>query len=574
MQRQQLQPCSHNWGLRHGLFNDYLSLCGEIEKRTKLSSMNNSIHKTQKININVSIGNVMKTIGGLITCVCRDGIKRIAAPKMLAVIFILAVGIFLRIWQCAANRSLWLDEASLALNIIRRSFTALIHPLDYSQAAPLGFLFVQKAIILILGNSEYSLRLFPLMAGICSLLLMYRVATKYLQGSAIYIALALFSISAFLIYYSAENKQYSSDVMFTLIILLAAHPCLTNTAGKREYVILAVLGTVAIWMSYPAVFVTAGIGIALAVQQFIKKDWRVLFWLGLTFLPWLANFAFIYYISLRFTAANSFLIRYWNSSFMPMPPWNDIGWFGATLKSVMVNPFELPFITFSAILLAAGLVSILLRKWHLGLAIVLPIVVTLAVSGLQKYPFGDRLILFLVPLIFILIAEGLERIRIILSNYSRFAGFFAGAAMILLLLIHPAARDIKLVINPDLREHIRPVIEYVKQHKNDSDVVYLHHMSKAAFMYYAPFYGFKDNDYFIGIKDYSNPEKYWKEIDALRGDARVWFIFSHTPRRSKVDEKLFYLIYLNKIGRQIDSFFAPGAAAYLYDLRGNSSITK
>jgi len=196
-------------------------------------------------------------------------------PERLLVVCLLVSGIILRIWQYMANRSLWLDECFLALNLIHRSFAGLTQPLDHNQAAPLLFLFIQKAVIIVLGNGEFALRLFPLMAGILSLFLMYKTTKKYLQGIAAYMALALFCFSAALIYYSSENKQYASDAMFTLVLLLAAYPCLQDAAKPKNYMFLTGAGFVAMWMSHPAVFVLAGIGIVVMILPAFKKDCRI-----------------------------------------------------------------------------------------------------------------------------------------------------------------------------------------------------------------------------------------------------------------------------------------------------------
>lgn len=74
---------------------------------------------------------------------------------------LVGLGILLRLAQYLYNRSLWIDEAALALNIRDRSFSELFYPLDYAQAAPIGFLIVEKLFYQTLGHSEYVLRLFP-----------------------------------------------------------------------------------------------------------------------------------------------------------------------------------------------------------------------------------------------------------------------------------------------------------------------------------------------------------------------------------------------------------------------------
>jgi len=75
-------------------------------------------------------------------------------------------GILVRLRQYLFDRSLWLDESFLALNIIHRSAAGLLKPLDYNQAAPLGFLLLQKAAARYLGSGELVLRLRPIQARI------------------------------------------------------------------------------------------------------------------------------------------------------------------------------------------------------------------------------------------------------------------------------------------------------------------------------------------------------------------------------------------------------------------------
>ncbi len=119
---------------------------------------------------------------------------------------IIIIGVILRLRQYIANRSLWLDEASLALNIVGRSFTGLTQPLDFEQGAPLGFLFIEKAVLLILGNQDYILRLFPLLSGLLSVYFMYLISKEFFGMPGLF-ALSIFAVSWTLIYYSSELKQ-------------------------------------------------------------------------------------------------------------------------------------------------------------------------------------------------------------------------------------------------------------------------------------------------------------------------------------------------------------------------------
>src|SRR5512137_1962180 len=139
-------------------------------------------------------------------------LKGIFSWERAAVLLLFLAGILLRLRQYLTGRSLWVDEAMLALNIVNRNFAELFKPLDYDQGAPLGFLLVEKLFNLLLGRSEYGLRLFPLLVGILSIWLFYRLLKRVTTGAGMIAALALFVFNPRLIYYSSEVKQYIVDV--------------------------------------------------------------------------------------------------------------------------------------------------------------------------------------------------------------------------------------------------------------------------------------------------------------------------------------------------------------------------
>ncbi len=192
--------------------------------------------------------------------------------------FSIVVGSILRLRQYLANRSLWTDEASLAVNIANRTFGGLIHPLDYHQAAPIGFLFIEKISIVLLGNRDYILRLFPLFAGILAIYLLYLITKEYF-GQAGMAMVLIFALNSWLIFFSSELKQYSSDVTVALLLIYLSARCFKEDAQARDYLWLGIGGAITIWVSHIAIFMLAGIGLALVIEKIIQKKYVPFGWI-------------------------------------------------------------------------------------------------------------------------------------------------------------------------------------------------------------------------------------------------------------------------------------------------------
>src|SRR6185437_4864993 len=194
---------------------------------------------------------------------------------------IIGVGIAVRFYQYVLAKSLWLNK----------SFPELLKPLDYGQVAPIGFLFIEKLSVQLLGNNEYVLRLFPFLCGIISLFLFFQIAKRLLGKEAFLIALTLFSLSAYLISYSAQLKQYSTDVT-AILLLYAITMYFQSQRLKVSHVSsFGIVGATTIWFSHPSVFVLAGIGICLSLFSLRRKEWREVGQLSIVYIIWLLSFA-------------------------------------------------------------------------------------------------------------------------------------------------------------------------------------------------------------------------------------------------------------------------------------------
>jgi hypothetical protein len=493
--------------------------------------------------------------------------KRFSSIMKGAVFAIILFGLVLRLGQYAANRSLWYDEALLALNIANRSFIELAQPLDYDQAAPLGFLFTQKLIVQLLGHQDYILRFFPLACGIIALYLMYKVANRYSKGVGILIALGLLATSGRIIYYTSELKQYSSDVAICLLLLLLASNLLSTSVSSKQFIVLGIAGSLSLWFSHAATFILAGIGLGLALHFWAQRDLRRLSWLGTISLLWLANLAILYFVSFRSMATHDALNRYWHTSFMPMPPWRDLSWFPAAIADMLRDPTGLSPVPIGATALLIGCWSLCTRNWQMGLILILPFPIVLLASGLELYPFSSRLLLFLVPIILLLVAEGIEWVRLVFLRVNPWVSLGAWVIPTVLLLYTPATKALADFSHPRMGEHIEPAMSYITQHRLDQDSIYVYYGAQPAFRYYAPHFDLEEEDYTIGVSSRQNPDRYKQDLDLLGGQGRVWFVFSHVYNWDAIDEEAFFLEHLDKLGTRLEMFKAPGASVYLYDLR-------
>ncbi len=493
---------------------------------------------------------------------------------------IIGIGIFLRLAQYFSNKSLWKDEAMLALNIIDRNLVDLLKPLDYAQHAPPGFLIIEKLIINILGPGEFAFRLFPLICGIASLFLFYKLVKKCLSPLAVPIALILFSVLLCLNYYSSEAKQYSSDLFFALLLILMAINFKEKPVNIFYFIIYALAGVLVIWFSHTSVFVLFGTGLTIFTFLFLRKENSKAILIFASYLLWIFSFLTFYFFSASHIVKISGLINYWSNFYIPFPLHSTADFL--KYKVIIREFFRFTSLdNIAGVCLLIGLVCFYQKKKDFFYLMVTPVLLTLIASAFHRYPIFERFILFLLPVTICFISEGVEWIRA--KTWKRFP--FVGIIVIILLLYKPIDFTRINFTSPLTQEEIKPVLIYVKEHLKNNDVIYLVNQGQYAFKYYANTYGFcsdfliererkdllekvcnreKKYTLFIG----PDPINRWDNIhklEKLRGNKRAWLIFTDMIDTEKYF-KDYTLNYIDKIGIKTGSFVRPGVTAYLYDL--------
>ena len=483
---------------------------------------------------------------------------------------LLLIGVGLRLGQYAIGVALWHDELALARNIVEKPLRELLTtPLDYTQVAPIGFLFFEKAAILALGNNEYALRFFPLACALISLPLFAAVARRMVAPPAAVLALALFSLSPTLISFGSQVKQYSSDVTLALAMTVLTlrwwerkgrGPNLFSTA------LLGLAGLVAVWFSHTTVLVLLALGVALLVEALFKEDRVYLLELFSIVILWSGGSLVVLILGTHVSASTyAYMQEYWLNGFLPLSPSSrtDLLWLWRTFRGFFQAQLRYPLPGVAVLLmLIGGLALIRHRRWP-ALVVLGPLGVSLAASAARQYPFGDRVSLFLLPFFLLLLAEGIDLVR----NVALSAWRPVGTIVVVLATSVPAYS--LYAFYPSYPEQAMPqVLAYLQTRRQPDDTVYVHHGAWHAVGFYGTRYRLPVQAVVPG--KCGDQRTILRDLEQFRGRHRLWVIISHIVGPFRERETI--LGYLDTIGIRNDSIVTldrggrPSSSAYLYDL--------
>lgn len=489
-------------------------------------------------------------------------------------LFLIVIGIFLRLQQYLFNRSLWLDEAALAQSVVDRSYFGLLKPLEYEQLAPFGFLWASRFFVELFGPSEYALRAFPLICGIASFVLFYFICRRVLDLRTTTFALALFALHGQLIYFSSEFKPYICDVFIALALFYLTLRVIQCNFNAKSFVGYSLVGAVGLWLSYSAIIVFASTVIVLALA--LHKNKKSAAWLGIpAVLGGLSFYGFYGITKSNFSQSAGLYQNYWQEYFMPLIPKNP--WELQVLLGNILGAFKDPggfyFVGLALVLAILGFRGILNRDSYKAGLLVLPILLTLLAAGVKKYPFAERLILFLVPSLILFVAEGINQIK----DYR-----FLARLVLALIFLHPLLSTSYHFLKLRTREEIKPILSYLNDNIGPEDEVYVEYYGYKTFKFYDRKFQIPiHSDVIVGNKNHSFQELV-KDAEALKGKKRVWVLYPHIRYLSDgLNVDAAFLTYLDMIGTRKDKLEIPGirymfyegktvgAGVYLYDFTKN-----
>lgn len=327
-----------------------------------------------------------------------------------AVPALVVVGLLLRLYHYGRNPSMWHDEAATVMNVLTKSFIGLLGPLDVSATGPTLFLWLQKCVSLVLGDSTHALRLVSFLASCAGLIVFARFVQRELAPIPAACATLLVACSDRLLWHASEARHYSTDFLFAAL-LLALLASMREWPPARRAMLFTLLVPIVIFGSYPGVFLCGGIFIALLPG--IRRDSRGSAWLaaGLLGVTIVVAFAAFYIFTIR-VQRSAAMDAAWVHTFPDWGrPWKVPIW-AATSTVGVVDYLCRPI---GGILIVPAFVGAA-RLWRDGrrefvLFAVVPMLLALLAALPKAYPYtGARTMVFAMPGLVLLIAAGFEEI--------------------------------------------------------------------------------------------------------------------------------------------------------------------
>ncbi|MCB9283529.1 MAG: hypothetical protein H6563_05590 [Lewinellaceae bacterium] len=475
----------------------------------------------------------------------------------------LITGAALRIAVFFQNRSLFLDEANLARNIAQRDLSALLQPLDYGQFAPPLFLLATKWNTLLLGNTEYALRLLPLLAGLASLFLFYRITTGLIPSfPARWLAVWIFSFHTTLLRYATECKQYGIDVFAAVLVLWLALRQGERPFQWKQAIIWTFLGMVICWLSMPVVFILSGVGIYWIYVFWKKNDRASLGRVAVSIAGWLLSFGLFFFFFLRSDAEGDYLQNYHQPYFLPLLPASAAEWkqWGGLLFQLLKG--------FSGSTAAAQVVGGLglLGAWigwgraRKGMVLLwsLPVLSCLIASGFHYYSLLPRLTLFLTPLLILTAAYGWHVWWEKSGKWPRVA-ILAG-----LVLMGSRHTGFRFFTRPYLVEDLKGALAFLEANQHANEGLYVWKWAVPGVDFYTRLYA---HPYSLKFGETVNSDQHFAEelariCDHTPPNGRVWLLYNHLMSKETRQEMKEELDQFRQRGLVEEAFQAKNVAVW------------
>ncbi len=393
--------------------------------------------------------------------------------KLSKVICLVASVLCIGVWYM--DKSIYLDEANLIRNIYELSYLELVGPLQYGQSAPFLYSWLVKTWMLLLGNGSYAIRLTSLFFVISSLWFMRSLVVNKLIPKAGLLVLTYYAIHEMVVRYGTECKQYSADLFVTtaLLWLVSRYPL----EKSKSVFIWSVAGVMAEWLSMPSLFLLTAIGIYWLIQENGKPTLSIIGIGGVWLIGFLLNYYYVLEPGMNSTQLQNFhgdyFIDFTDSSNVTR---NLLTYVRLIAKKTMIG------MTTVIVLFFLGFYSISKHSKNESVIYIVPIALSIILSSLGMYSLLERLLLFLLPILLLILGHGTSYLLEI--NVARKWKHMSYAIVTISLLIAMSHREgIKWLYKSPVEDLKSPILEIEKS--DDNHPRYITKLGYTTYDYYS-----------------------------------------------------------------------------------------
>jgi hypothetical protein len=394
-------------------------------------------------------------------------------------VVLISLNLLWRIVRYALAFPLWGDEASLVENIVLRDFFGLFAPLDYVTVAPLGLMWTVFPVISVFGPSEWALRLVPFIAGVLSMFLFWRLASKVLERTAAFVSIAIFAAAYYPLRHGVEIKPYATDLLVALVLACLAWEVSQRPQSARWWAGLIAASVLGVWFSFPSIFVAGGVALFLAYHFFRSPSAGFFGFLTAYGVLLLVSFAaMVVFFAGPHSEVNAALakIEPWINAFPPtheparLPMW--------LLRTHTGNMLAYPVggknggSTLTLLLVVIGSVSMWRHRKDLLILLLGPLPLVLIAAALHRYPYGDsaRVSIFMAPAFCLLAGLGLaSALKAVLPDRWVPAGVLAAGLVMVIIAVGGIVRDIGKPYKTFSDQENRRVIRWLRDQTSPND---------------------------------------------------------------------------------------------------------
>jgi len=397
------------------------------------------------------------------------------------------------------GRSLWIDEAWLANSVTTESLTGMFQYEAWLQTSPPLFLLMVRTAVQLFGLSAPVVRLVPELLGLLSMAGMFLLARRVLSPRFSRLAWAIVALSPVAIEYAKTMKPFSAELAVAIALLLLCFDYLRDPTGRRFLVLLAAVA-VAPFLAYSAVFLVPGIILVVTARRVEPATSASLLRGGLIALTACVVLAVAYLFFISPNAAPA-LSAFWRRNHGD----RSIFFMAHLDASTVLRQLPLPtrlmakpgLVIFGAGLLWLTGLALAIDRFRRGrrqwlwiqLICAVPCLLLIACSSLELYPINERVSLFLLPpLVLLLLSSAQLTMQFILARRGgrrRLTPLIDAAllALIIGVLWQSVARQPLSTIELP-QEDAAGAVLFLASYAQDSDLVWVHSSAAQAFILY------------------------------------------------------------------------------------------